>query len=321
MILPKLRIGNLVAPIPIIQGGMAVRVSTAPLAAAVANEGGIGIIGASGMGLEELRDQIRRAKELTKGIVGVNIMVALTNFIKMVKIAIEEKVDLVVAGAGFSKDVFHLGKESGTPIVPIVSSLRLAKIGESLGASAIVVEGKEAGGHLGTDISIKTLIPDIVKGVKLPVIAAGGIMDGKDVAAMFKLGVNGVQMATRFVASIECEVSDKFKQMYLNAREEDIMIIRSPVGLPGRAIKNVFADKLMKGNAPAPEACDNCLKHCTGEYCILQALDNTRLGKIDNGVVFSGENVYRLKDLLPFKDILPVKEIFRRILEEVKAVN
>ncbi len=312
MQLPELRIGNLVAPIPIIQGGMAVRVSTAPLVAAVANEGGIGIIGASGMGLEELREQIRKAKSLTKGIVGVNIMVALANFIKMVKIAIEEKIDLIIAGAGFSKDLFHLGKESGIPVVPIVSSLRLAKIAEFLGASAIVVEGKEAGGHLGTDISIKKLIPEIVQVIKIPVIAAGGIVDGKDVAEMFKLGVSGVQMATRFVVSEECEVSQKFKEMYIHARKEDIVIIKSPVGLPGRAIRNEFSEKLMHGDAPPPIDCDNCLKHCSGEYCILKALDNSRLGIIENGVVFSGEYVYKIKD------ILPVKEIFKKILEDVK---
>ncbi|MBI5207715.1 MAG: nitronate monooxygenase [Candidatus Firestonebacteria bacterium] len=312
MNLPELKIGNLVAPIPIIQGGMAVRVSTAPLAAAVANEGGIGIIGASGMGIDELRDQIRKAKQLTRGIVGVNIMVALANFIKMVKAAIEEKIDLIIAGAGFSKDLFHLGKDSGIPVVPIVSSLRLAKIAESLGASAIVVEGKEAGGHLGTDVSIKELIPSIVNEIKIPVVAAGGIMNGNDVAEMFKMGVDGVQMATRFVASKECEVSDKFKQIYLNANKEDIVIIRSPVGLPGRAIRNEFSEKLMHGEAPPPENCDNCLKHCSGEYCILQALDNSRLGNTENGVVFSGEYVYKLKD------ILTVKEIFKRILDEVK---
>ncbi|MBI4651624.1 nitronate monooxygenase [Candidatus Desantisbacteria bacterium] len=315
MNLPELKIGNLTAHIPIIQGGMAVRVSTASLAAAVANEGGIGVIGASGMGLDELRDQIRKAKQLSKGIIGVNIMVALSNFIKMVKVSIEEKIDLVIAGAGFSKDLFHLGKDSNTPVVPIVSSLRLAKIAENLGASAIVVEGKEAGGHLGTDISIKELIPGIVKEIKIPVIAAGGIINGKDVAEMFHMGVDGVQMATRFLASKECEVSEKFKDMYLNARKEDVIIIRSPVGLPGRAIRNKFADKLMCGTVPPPVDCDNCLKHCSGEYCILHALDNSRRGLVDDGVVFCGEYVYKIKE------ILSVKEIIKQIVDEVNISN
>ena len=150
MKLPELKIGNKIAKVPIIQGGMAVRLSTARLAAAVANEGGIGLIAASGMPTDELRYEIRLARSLTSGIIGINIMVAARGFSEIVKTAIEEGIDLVVAGAGFSRDMFGLGQESGTPIVPIVSSVKLAKISQRLGAAAIVVEGKEAGGHLGT---------------------------------------------------------------------------------------------------------------------------------------------------------------------------
>ena len=203
MKLPELKIGTKIAKMPIIQGGMAIRLSTARLAAAVANEGGIGLIAASGMSHDELRYEIRLARSLTKGIIGINIMVAARDFAGIVNTAIDEGIDLVVAGAGFSRDMFGLGKESGTPIVPIVSSVKLAKISERLGATAIVVEGKEAGGHLGTDTSVRNLIPDIRAAVKLPVIAAGGVLSGQDVVDLIKMGANGVQMGSRFAASEE----------------------------------------------------------------------------------------------------------------------
>ena len=164
MKLPELKIGTKIAKVPIVQGGMAIRLSTARLAAAVANEGGIGLIAASGMSHEELRYEIRLARSLTSGIIGINIMVAARDFAGVVKTAIKEGIDLIVAGAGFSRDMFGYGKESGTPIVPIVSSVKLAKISERLGATAIVVEGKEAGGHLGTSTSVRELIPGIRAG-------------------------------------------------------------------------------------------------------------------------------------------------------------
>ena len=166
MKLPELKIGNKTAKIPIVQGGMAIRLSTARLAAAVANEGGIGLIAASGMTHPELRYEIKLARSLTDGVIGINIMVAASDFAGIVNTAIDAGIDLIVAGAGFSRDIFELGKASQTPIVPIVSSVRLAKISEKLGASAIVVEGKEAGGHLGTDISARELIPPIRAAVK-----------------------------------------------------------------------------------------------------------------------------------------------------------
>lgn len=212
--LPELRIGNLVAKVPIIQGGMAIRLSTARLAAAVANEGGIGLIAASGLPFDELRYEIQLARKLSPtGIIGINAMVAATQFAGLVKTAIEEGIDLVVAGAGFSRDMFAMGKESGTPIVPIVSSAKLARISEGLGAAAVIVEGSEAGGHLGTDRSAREIVPEVVAAVKnIPVIAAGGVLDGKDIVDMFKLGANGVQMGSRFAASDECNASDELKK-------------------------------------------------------------------------------------------------------------
>ena len=234
MKLPELKIGTKIAKVPIVQGGMAIRLSTARLAAAVANEGGIGLIAASGMSHEELRYEIRLARSLTSGIIGINIMVAARDFAGVVKTAIKEGIDLIVAGAGFSRDMFGYGKESGTPIVPIVSSVKLAKISERLGATAIVVEGKEAGGHLGTSTSVRELIPGIRAAVKIPVIAAGGVLSGQDIVDFIKMGANGVQMGSRFAASAESNAAPALKEYYLKSKPEDIVVIHSPVGLPGR---------------------------------------------------------------------------------------
>lgn len=312
---PQLRIGNIAPRYPIVQGGMALRVSTAPLAAAVANAGGIGVIGATGMSEEELRREIRLAKKLSPGIVGVNIMFAVREFAHLVRTAIEEKIDLVFTGAGFSRDIFSWGRSAGVPIVSIVSSPRLASIAERYGASAVVAEGAEAGGHLGTDKPLFEILPSIRSAIKIPLIAAGGIVDGKGIAKAIKLGADGIQMATRFVMSVECSVSDAFKQMYLKARPEDVVLIPSPVGMPGRALRNPFVGKLMEGQAPSPEDCDACLKQCSGQYCIMKALENSRIGRVEEGVVFCGKNVHRIKD------ILPVQEIFKRLVKEVSEVK
>lgn len=310
---PELRIGNLKPKYPIIQGGMAIRVSTAPLAAAVANAGGIGIIGGTGLPEEELREEIRQARRLSKGIIGVNIMYAVREFKKLVMTALDEKIDVIFSGAGFSRDIFGWGREAGVPIVSIVSSARLAKLAEKLGAAAVVAEGTEAGGHLGTDRSTKEIVPEIKAAVKkIPVIAAGGIVDGKDIVEMVRLGADGVQMGTRFVLSEECAVDDAFKKTYLNAREEDVVLVKSPVGMPGRAIRNVLSEKLARGEAPKPKECQKCLKVCSKEYCIIKALDNSRLGKVDEGIVFSGQNVFKIKE------ILSVQKIFEKLIREFK---
>lgn len=312
--LPKLKIGEKIAQVPIIQGGMAIRLSTARLASAVANQGGIGLIAASGMSNEELRYEIRLARSLTKGIVGINIMVAAKKFSEVIKTAISEGIDLVVAGAGFSRDMFGLGEESGTPIVPIVSSVKLAKISQRLGASAVVVEGKEAGGHLGTSTSIKELIPAIRKAVDLPIIAAGGFLHGKDIVDIIKMGANGVQMGSRFAASKEANSAPMLKEYYLKARPEDVVIIHSPVGLPGRAIKNPFATRIMEGNVP-PKQCDSCLKQCERNFCIIRSLIRAQQGDVETGLVFTGEYISRIEK------ILSVKEIFTKLLREVQKEN
>lgn len=309
MKLPELRIGTKVAKVPIIQGGMAIRLSTARLAAAVANEGGIGLIAASGMSQDELRYEIRLARSLTSGIIGINMMVAGKVFPDMVKTAIDEGIDLVVAGAGFSRDMFALGKESGTPIVPIVSTAKLAKISERLGASAVIVEGKEAGGHLGTDISIRNIVPEVRAAVKIPVIAAGGVLTGQDIVDLIKMGADGVQMGSRFAASEESNGAPALKEYYLKSKPEDIVVIHSPVGLPGRAVRTPFSQRVLEGPVP-PTECDACLKACRHNFCIIRALIRAQQGDVETGLVFTGE-------YLPHIDkILSVKEIFEQLQKE-----
>ena len=314
MKLPELKIGNKVAKIPIVQGGMAIRLSTARLAAAVANEGGIGLIAASGMTHPELRYEINLARSLTNGIIGINIMVAASDFAGIVRTAIDAGIDLIVAGAGFSRDIFGLGKESGTPIVPIVSSVKLAKISEKLGASAIVVEGKEAGGHLGTDISARELIPPIRAAVKIPVIAAGGVLSGKDIVDMLNMGANGVQMGSRFAASFESNGAPSLKEYYLKSQPEDVVVISSPVGLPGRAVRTPFSKRVMEGRVP-PKTCDSCLKACKHNFCIVRALMRAQQGDLETGLVFTGEYMPRIKE------ILPVKEIISRLVAEAELAG
>ncbi len=315
MKLPQLKIANLVARLPIIQGGMAIRISTGALAGAVAATGGIGVIGASGMTFDELRSEIRLAREKAMGgIIGINIMYAAREFWGIVKTAIKEKIDLVFTGAGFSRDIFKIGQESNTPIVPIVSSARLARTSNKCGAAAVVVEGKEAGGHLGTDRSIKEILPEVRKAVDLPVIAAGGITNGKDIVEMFKLGADGVQIATRFVLSEECNAALPYKERYQTAKKEDVVVISSPVGMPGHALKTAFVEKILNKTAPKPVGCDFCLKQCSLEYCIIQALINSQQGDIENGIVFSGENVWKIKD----RSIKPAAQIIKELVKEAE---
>ncbi|MFH2034430.1 MAG: nitronate monooxygenase [Candidatus Margulisiibacteriota bacterium] len=317
MKLPELRIGDLVAPIPIVQGGMAIRISTGTLAGSVAAAGGIGTIGASGLAFEELRSEIQKAREIARsGIVAVNIMYAAREFLGLVQTAIREKIDLIVTGAGFSRDIFKIGQESKVPIMAIVSSARLARTAKSCGAVGVIVEGKEAGGHLGTDRSIWDILPEVRKAVgeDFPVIAAGGITDGKQIAQMLKLGANGVQIATRFVLTPECNAAPAYKEMYQKATKDDVVLISSPVGMPGRALKTPFVEKILNKTAPPPVGCDFCLKRCSLEYCIIQALINSQMGDLENGVVFSGENVWKIKD----RRIRPAAEIVKELAKEAE---
>lgn len=305
---PKLRIGGLKPVYPIIQGGMAVKVSMAKLAAAVANEGGVGVIAGTAMSVKELKDEIKKAKEMTEGIIGVNIMYAATDFMKLLKASIESGIDLIISGAGFSRDMFGIGQEKNIPVVPIVSSLKLARISERLGAAAIVVEGGNAGGHLGTDQDSWDIVKSIKEKVNIPVIAAGDIVKPVDIQKMFAMGMDGVQMGTRFLASIESDVSDVFKKLYIKARSEDVVTIMSSVGFPANAIKTKFAELVMAGNPPEPEVCTGCLKHCRKNFCVKNALLRGHEGDLERGLFFTGKGVEKIKD------VVSVREIFNRIV-------
>ncbi len=317
MKLPELKIADFTAPIPLIQGGMSIRVSTSALAAPVATCGGIGVIGGSGLPVEDLRADILKAKSMTDGIVAVNIMYAMKNFYQLVMTSIEAGVDMIITGAGFSRDIFKIGREHNVPIVMIVSSPGIARLAEKLGAAAIIVESCEAGGHLGTDRPLRDNFPPIREVIsKVPLIAAGGITNGYEMAEiMDKYGADGVQIASRFVLSEECDVDDNFKQAFLDAKKEDIVLTSSPVGMPGRAINTNFVRSMAKGEDTTVKKClYKCLKKCDHHYCISERLMNARDGKLDDGLFFSGANTYKMKD------ILPVAEIFRQFTTQAESV-
>ncbi len=317
MKLPELKIGSLVARIPIIQGGMSVRVSTSSLAVPVAECGGIGTIGGSGLPVAELQEDIRKAKSATSGIIAVNIMYAMKDFYDLVIGSIEAGVDMIITGAGFSRDIFKIGKKYNIPIVSIVSSPSFARLAEKLGAAAIVVEAAEAGGHLGTDKVLRDLFPSVRKVVsKVPLIAAGGITDGYDMAEMMdEYGADGIQIASRFVLSKECSVSDTFKQAFLKAQKKDIVLVKSPVGLPGRAVRTPFIRKMEAGEDVRARECKfKCLKKCSYRYCINDRLMAAHDGDLENGLFFSGANTYKMKD------ILTVREIFHSFVKVAESL-
>src|SRR3990172_5204122 len=229
MQIPEIFVKDKKTAFPVIQGGMAVRISLAPLAAAVARSGGIGVIGASGMPPAELAQHIDRAQKTTKGIIGVNIMVALNMFKELVQVAVEKKVDLIISGAGISRDLFKWTKDK-IPVFTLVSSARLALISAELGASGIIVESGEAGGPFGGDSRTAFLgfFPETIKILRknkyssIPVIAAGGILKGKDIARAVKMGASGVQMGTRFALTHESRAHSNWKKIIFYAKKKNI---------------------------------------------------------------------------------------------------
>lgn len=315
MDMPSLRIGSRTARLPIIQGGMAVRISLSPLATAVANAGGVGIIAGSGLSVREIAAEVRQARAATEGVIGVNVMVAVRIFKDLVQGAIAEGADIVIAGAGFSRDVFTWCKEAGVECVPVVGSARVAKLAERFGASAVVVEGVEAGGHLGTDRLALDLLPEILEAVDIPVILAGGVVTGADIKRALDAGAAGVQMGTRFAATVESSASDAFKAMYVAATDEDVVITKSPVGLPGRAVTNPLTERLARGDYPDIERCRSCLKECGKEYCIIDALERAQRGDVIEGLVFAGSSVARVHD------IPTVDALMARLVEEWREAS
>ena len=304
-----MRIGTLNIETPIIQGGMGIKASMSRLAGAVAREGGIGLIAGSAIGMEELKSEIIKAKEYLgdkAGAIGVNIMVAVSNFEEAVNTSIDAGADLIVCGAGFSKGIFKIGKERNVPIFPIVSSVKAAKLSERLGATAIVVEGGNAGGHLGTNEDSWDIVEDIVNAVNIPVFGAGGVIDSNDAQRMLDLGAVGVQMGTRFIATTECEVSDAFKQLYVNTEKGDVVQIDSCAGLPANAIKSPFVDRLKSGTQEKAKNCVQCLKKCNYSFCVNEKLVEGHSGDTENGIFFAGKDVWKIKD------VISVKEVFSR---------
>ncbi len=359
MKLPELKIGDLVAKVPIIQGGMGADVSLSSLASAVAREGAIGIISAVHTGFKEedfeknsltanlrtLKEEIFKAKEKSQnGIIGVNIMVAMRNYREYVQAAVEAKADLIISGAGLPLDLPALVKGTQTKIVPIVSSAKAALViskiwdrKQSTAPDAVIVEGCKAGGHLGFSLEeLKSENPpellDIVKDVKeimkefsckynkeIPIIAAGGIFDGNDIVKAIKAGARGVQIATRFVATDECDADIRFKQAYVNARKEEVVIVESPVGMPGRAVNNKFLKKLEECEKIEPQHCYGCIQKCnpkTTKYCISKALLNAVKGNIDEGLIFAGENVYKIDKIVSVKEL--INELVLQAEEEME---
>lgn len=311
---PQLQIEHMLPKVPILQGGMGVGISLSGLSAAVANAGGIGIISGTGISIEEMRTHIRKARTLTegKGYIGVNVLFAMKDFAEKMKTAIEERVDFIISGAGISRDMYAWGKNAGVPVISIVSSAKLAKISERLGAAAVVVEGCEAGGHIGTDRPLFDILPEVVEAVKIPVIAAGGILTGEDLAKALKVGASGVQIGTRFVASEECDAPLAFKQKYVDAQERDIMLVKTTVGLYGRAIKNQFTELISSVDKVKIAKCHDCLKNCSYRFCTLDSLLKSVGGDVENGLVFAGARIQEIKD------ILPVQQIINNIMEEYR---
>ena len=353
MSFPTLNIGDLCAKMPIIQGGMGVGISLSRLASAVAKEGGIGVIAGAMIGMKEpdiaqnpieankraLSAELRKARAATDGIIGVNIMVALTTFTELARTAIEEKADIIFSGAGLPMDlpkILHDACEEKkeqfrTKLVPIVSSARAATIIarkwlQKYGylPDAFVVEGPKAGGHLGfapenlTDpnFSLEGLIPEVVEAVKpledkkggaIPVIAAGGVYSGEDIAQFMDLGASGVQMGTRFVATYECDADERFKEAYVQAKAEDVTIIRSPVGMPCRALLNSFIEAAREGAKKPFKCVFHCVKTCEQEktpYCIAAALINAMKGNLERGFAFCGANVARVDAIRSVHDLM-----------------
>ena len=331
---------------------MGVGISLSRLSSAVADEGGIGVIATAGIGMTEidsssgflaaskraLRQEIRKAREATKGILGVNIMAAMSNFEDVVQTAIDEQIDIIFSGAGLPLNLpqFHTEK-TATKLVPIVSSGRAARIicrrwidRFNYAPDAVVVEGPRAGGHLGFAIeqisdpafALEKILPDVIVAVKpfaeqsgktIPVISGGGIYTGGDIFTFLNMGAAGVQMGTRFVTTHECDASATFKQAYLDAKQEDIVIIRSPVGMPGRAIRNDFIDAMNRGDKEPYQCPYHCIITCDYKnvpYCVAHALISAQKGDLEHGFPFAGANAHRITE------IVSVKELIATLVEE-----
>ena len=349
MQIPGFQIGDLHVRLPIVQGGMAVGISLARLASAVANEGGIGVIAGTGIGMNEsgftsyplrsniqvLKQEITKAKSLSSGVIGLNVMMVANGCFEMMTASIKAGIDVIFMGAGLPikipKHIFDGSNGNLPKFVPIVSSAKVAQFILTYWEKeyqripdAFVIEGPLAGGHLGfkkefiTENSLELI--DIVKELtailkpwetkyerEIPVIAGGGVFDGHDIKRILSAGAKAVQMATRFVTTHECDASPSFKEAYLNCTEDDIILIDSPVGLPGRAIRSPFLDEVSQGVKKPFRCVWHCIKSCdmnTAPYCIAAALIGAKQGRFTNGFAFCGANAYKIKRLLSVKELI-----------------
>lgn len=346
MSLQPLQIGKLSASIPVIQGGMGVGISMHSLAGTVAAQGGVGIISTAQIGFQEpgfdkdpigtnlqaISKEIEKARKIAQGgIVGVNIMVATRKYEEYVQAAVKAGADLIISGAGLPMKLPELVSGSDTMIAPIVSSLKSAQVilrywlkkYDRL-PDLVVIEGPKAGGHLGFtyeqlehmdeldyDKEIKFIISHVKecgkdKGRNIPVVVAGGIYTREDAEAATALGADGVQIATRFVTTYECDAPADYKNAYLDAEEEDIALIKSPVGMPGRALKNAFYHRTLEGKIPHG-LCHQCISTCKPAetpYCITEALVNAARGDMEHALIFCGTNAYRAHKLEHVSDIM-----------------
>lgn len=354
-IMPELHINGLKVRKPIIQGGMGVGISMSGLSSAVADAGGIGVISSIGLGLLEenpntsfkngnqvsLKREIRKARKMTDGVLGLNIMVAISDYDDLVRLAYDEELDIVFLGAGLPlklPSTLSLDRlvNAPTKVGVIVSSGRATQLIFQTWQKKfnhvpdlVVLEGPMAGGHLGFKkdqifdpaYRLENLLPEVLSVVskftqifekEIPVIAAGGIYSGEDIYKIMDMGAHGVQMGTRFVATHECDASLAFKQAYINCKEEDITIIESPVGLPGRAIRNKFLDQVTAGEEK-PFTCPwKCLKTCNfreAPYCIAKALTNAQKGNVDEGYTFAGANAYRVDEIVSVQQLFDKLEM------------
>ena len=341
-----LKIGDLVAKVPGIQGGMGVGVSLSSLAGSVAASGGVGVISTAQIGYREpdfdadpiganlraIGTEIKKAREIAKGgILGVNIMVATRKYEEYVKAAVAAGIDLIISGAGLPMDLPKLAGAAKTKLAPIVSSVKSAQVimrywwkKYSRLPDLVVIEGPLAGGHLGFhreqlddieslhyDEEVKAIIEKVNETAaehetSIPVVMAGGVYTREDMEHYLEMGAAGVQMATRFVTTYECDADPAYKQSYIDAKKEDIVIVQSPVGMPGRAILNPFMKRAKEGRIPH-EKCHLCISTCKGAdtpYCITDALVNAVKGKVDDALLFCGANAYRATHLEHVRDIM-----------------
>ena len=342
-----LKIGNRMASIPIIQGGMGVGISLGNLAGSVAKEGAVGIISSAQIGFREpdfdrnpekanlraIDKEMKKARQIAPdGIIGFNVMTALRECEAHVRRAVAAGADLIISGAGLPTNLPAWVEKSRTAIAPIVSTDKAANVilkywdrKYKRTADLVVIEGPKAGGHLGFkkeeleyytepryEEEIKKILHTVrayaIKyGCQIPVVIAGGIYNHQNVMRALELGANGVQVGTRFVTTKECDASDRYKQAYIKAKKEDIAIVKSPVGMPGRSILNPFMKRVMLGEKVPHTTCHRCLAHCKPAeipYCITDRLINAANGEVEEALLFCGAEAYRAEKIETVKEVL-----------------